>query len=294
MSALSIDHHVLAAIVLLGEVIALVGGLYLAYDLFGAPGGPLRRLTEIVSNTALALLFSVVGYLALFLIVTRFNPGLIDAYGQPATLAGLLGLGAGMGVGGGVGYALNKPCQYVYVPRSASRRMIYGFVTGAEIGGFGCLFYPLLGLDAGRQLTATTAFLAGLAFNLANGYVTATVVARLVMRRFKAPPASIPELDRLGIAAGAVGGFTLGSVFGIGYWLTFHTDAISGAFFALSGAIIAAIGGGFIAGMLQRIEWRIAHLSVRRLGILGILLVVIGFAMQASNELVTLLDIHVH
>jgi hypothetical protein len=293
MSGLSIDHHLLAAIVILGQIVGLVGGLYLAYDLFGGPGGPLRELTKVVSKIALVLFISVFGYLALYLIVASFNPGLITAYGQAPTLAGLLGLGIGMGVGGGLGYAANQRRQYIFVPRSRARRMVYGLLSGAEIGGFGCLIYPVVVRGEGLHVSAALAFAVGLGFNLVNGWVTATVVARFVMRRLKARPESIPSVDRVGLASGALGGFTLGSVFGAGYWITFRPDLFSGVLFALAGAVIGAYGGAYIAGTLQRTEWHIDTLTARRLGILGTILLFVGFVMQALSELASLFDIHV-
>jgi hypothetical protein len=45
-AALSIDHRTIAAIALTGTALNLLGGLYLAYDLFGGKHGPLRTLTE--------------------------------------------------------------------------------------------------------------------------------------------------------------------------------------------------------------------------------------------------------
>jgi hypothetical protein len=48
-AALTVDHHTPAAIALSGTAPTLVGGLYLAYDLFGGKHGPLRTLTRAVT-----------------------------------------------------------------------------------------------------------------------------------------------------------------------------------------------------------------------------------------------------
>ena len=48
-AAVTADHHTIAAIVLSGTALNLLGGLYLAYDLFGGLHGPLRTLTRAVT-----------------------------------------------------------------------------------------------------------------------------------------------------------------------------------------------------------------------------------------------------
>jgi len=65
-----LDHHMLAAIALTGNALNLLGGLYLAYDLFGGQHGPLRTLTRSVTYgvlfflgyvSVLPVVFSVLG-----------------------------------------------------------------------------------------------------------------------------------------------------------------------------------------------------------------------------------------
>jgi hypothetical protein len=43
------DHHIIAAVSISGISLDLLGGMYLAYDLFGGQHGPLRLLTRIVT-----------------------------------------------------------------------------------------------------------------------------------------------------------------------------------------------------------------------------------------------------
>jgi len=42
------DHHVIALFALIGMGLDLPGGLFLAYDLFGRRGGPLRTLLRAI------------------------------------------------------------------------------------------------------------------------------------------------------------------------------------------------------------------------------------------------------
>src|ERR1700674_4731313 len=68
-AALTVDHHTIAAIALSGTALNVLGGLYLAYDLFGGKHGPLRTLTRAVTYGVLFFLgyvvFLPVGFSAL-------------------------------------------------------------------------------------------------------------------------------------------------------------------------------------------------------------------------------------
>ena len=57
---MTVDHHTIAAIALSGTALNLLGGLYLAYDLFGGRHGPLRTLTRAVTYGVLFFLGYVV------------------------------------------------------------------------------------------------------------------------------------------------------------------------------------------------------------------------------------------
>jgi hypothetical protein len=57
---LTADHHTIAAIALTGTALNLLGGLYLAYDLFGGKHGPLRTLTRAATYGVLFFLGYVV------------------------------------------------------------------------------------------------------------------------------------------------------------------------------------------------------------------------------------------
>ena len=76
---MTVDHHTLAAIGLWGTALNLVGGLYLAYDLFGGKHGPLRTLTRAVTYGVLFF----VGYV--ILLPVRFSA--LAALGTGSTLA---------------------------------------------------------------------------------------------------------------------------------------------------------------------------------------------------------------
>jgi hypothetical protein len=291
---LSIDHHALAGILLFGQTIDLLGGVYLAYDLFGGPHGPLRRLTQTITYVVFSLVVGIVGYLSLFLEITHFNPKIMQAFGQQALLGGMLGLGVGVGIGAGLGYALSVSYQRQYIPRPPSVRVRNAVFTGTEIGLFGCAFYFLAEVSSHQQLTFFQALVEGAAFNLINGYISASLVARLLVRRLKSDELTVvPSFDRDGFTGGMIAGALVGGIAGIGYWLTFSTDAWSAALFALAGALVAAVGGGYVLGVIQRVDWWVTTLPARRLGLFGAALIFVGFAIQSAQYLVPLFDITV-
>ena len=76
---MTVDRHTIAAIALTGTALNLLGGLYLAYDLFGGQHGPLRTLTRAATYGVLFFL----GYVV-FLPV-RFSA--LAALGTGSTLA---------------------------------------------------------------------------------------------------------------------------------------------------------------------------------------------------------------
>jgi hypothetical protein len=76
---LTVDHHTLAAVALAGTALNLLGGLYLAYDLFGGRHGSLRTMTRAATYGVLFFL----GYVV-FLPV-RFSA--LAALGTGSTLA---------------------------------------------------------------------------------------------------------------------------------------------------------------------------------------------------------------
>jgi hypothetical protein len=79
VNALTVDHRTIAAIALSGTALNLLGGLYLAYVLFGGKHGPLRTLTRAVTYGVLFF----VGYA--IVLPVRFSA--LAALGTGSTLA---------------------------------------------------------------------------------------------------------------------------------------------------------------------------------------------------------------
>src|SRR2546426_943492 len=96
---LFIDHHIVAAITILGMVLDVLGALYLAYDLLGGKRGPLRRLTEIITYGIIGVLAGIPLALIGFGIGLKFNFRMLARLGY----SGTLGFAGGIGAGGGLG-----------------------------------------------------------------------------------------------------------------------------------------------------------------------------------------------
>jgi hypothetical protein len=291
---ITIDQRAFAAFLLAGQSISLIGGLYLAYDLFGGPKGPLRRLTAVFTYILLPLIVSLAGYLALYLVITTYSPDVASSIGHNTLLGGLLGLGLGIGFGAGLGYALNAHHQFRYKYRTRWQRVRNGALVGLEIGIFGCGFYVLAAFAAQRHPPFLNALLEAAAYSIVNGFIATTLIARLLVRRLpKAEEGRIPNLDKEGAIVGLLAGYILGLVNGVGYWVAYHPGLVSGVLNALAGAVVGGIGGGMFLGYIQHIEWRVANLPERRLGLFGSFLIFVGFAMESTQYLVPLLNIKV-
>jgi hypothetical protein len=147
---LTVDHHTIAAFGLWGTALNLLGGLYLAYDLFGGKHGPLRTLTRAVTYGVLFFL----GYVV-FLPVS-FSA--IAAFGTASTLAVEFARAA----------RRTRPSRGVDALSSLARGACYGvggtwlfgwrfgtafatLTTLGQIVAYRMGFTPALGLDARRQ-----------------------------------------------------------------------------------------------------------------------------------------------
>jgi hypothetical protein len=147
---LTADHHTIAAIALSGTALNLLGGLYLAYDLFGGEHGPLRTLTRAVTYGVLFFL----GYIVLLPL--------------PFSVLAALGTGGTLAIEFARAARDARPTRTVEAFSSIVRSACYGLGSALLFGwrfgvSFSVLtaigqivayrmgFTPTIGLDARRQ-----------------------------------------------------------------------------------------------------------------------------------------------
>jgi len=145
-----VDHHTIAAIALSGTALNLLGGLYLAYDLFGAKHGPLRTLTRAVTYGVVFFLgyvvFLPVGFSALFGWRFGVSFGVLTTVGQIVAyrmgFSPTLGLDARrqwrkhfLGVANRtIGYAVAGLVSAVMAQKEGRTTLVFGVGVGVAIG----------------------------------------------------------------------------------------------------------------------------------------------------------------
>lgn len=157
---MSIDHHTLAAVSILGTSLDVLGSLYLAYDLLGGQHGPLRLLTRAVT-------YSVV-----------FGVG----YGVGLGL--FFGLAAGLATGITISIELSRASRgldHYSLPWEGLFSAIRGLAFGAGL-------YRILGLE--YAIAFATLITVGQVFAYSRGMRPATDYAasrrpRLTRRQFR-------------------------------------------------------------------------------------------------------------
>jgi hypothetical protein len=295
---LVIDHHVIAIVGLFGVLCDLLGGLYLAYDLFGGPGGPLRTLTEVITYTFIALFVSVGSYIILFEIVTLLRFHIEEVLGTQATFGGVVGLGIGSGIGAGLGYSLNlqvhRRVPAKRKPYSPEQRLIYACLIGVIIGLFGLGIYLAVTASERALHGFGTSLVLGLIYNSVSGVVGGVLVARLlVYGGVQLYGGQRPRFDVHGMRIGLICGVIIGVLVGFGYWVFFQPD-IAIAVGGTVGGVLGGVGLGVVVGSAAQVMWWIDHLPKQRMGIFGTGLILVGLAVQALQYLISLLDVHIH
>jgi hypothetical protein len=194
---LSLDHRTIAAIALSGTALNLLGGLYLAYDLFGGKHGPLRTLTRAVTYGVLFFL----GYI----VVLPISFSVLAALGTGGTLA-IEFARASRGA---------RQTRVVEALSSATRSACYGLgcwllfgwrfavcfsvlTAAGQIVAYRMGFTPAMGLDSRRQWRK---HMLGVA-NRTIGYAVAGFVSAVVAQ----------DLNRTTMLFGIGMGVTLGAI----------------------------------------------------------------------------------
>jgi hypothetical protein len=245
---LTVDHRTLAAIALTGTALNLLGGLYLAYDLFGGKHGPLRTLTRAVSYGVLFFL----GYVAL--LPVSFS--ILAAFGTGVTLA-IEYARAARGA-----RATRTVEALASIVRSASYALGSAWLFGWRFGvTFGVL--TALGQMASYRMGFTP---------------TMVVNRRLVWGK-----------HILGVVNRTIGYALAGLV---SAWVAHSQDRTELLFGVAMGVAIGAVSAA-LALIVPLIESWADRLPIRRLGIFGTFLILVGFLLESAEHWVVLFDVPV-
>jgi hypothetical protein len=227
-----------------------MGGLYLAYDLLGGKRGPLRIVTRAATYTVL------------------FGAG----YGIPLGLVYGLVAGLGLGIALGLEFWLAASLRGP-LPRPAM--LGFAVLRGGTAQGLASAltFDARFGIAFGVLSIAGLGILYMLGFAPSQEYPTERA-ARPNRRR----------LARATVARGAVVGLA-GTIAGT---LT-HAGA-RGVWFGLEIGLVVAAVGAVVGFFVPSVEWWADSLPPQRLGVLGAVLLLAGFALQSVQYWVALLN----
>jgi hypothetical protein len=265
MAGMAIDQHTLAWIGIAGVVLDILGGLYLAYDLLGGEHGPLRTLTRAVTY---GLCFGIVYGVA-------FGPA--------------FGLVAGMGFGSLLGLEFAHIATGTAGKGAGARWpvMLFGVLRGAVLGiagglTFGAAFGIVLGLLAALGLVV--AYM--MRFSPADVVVAAAPHIALKQDntpvrprwRWNAVRAAAARGLAIGLAAILAGIVTRGSV---------------GVLLGLEIGLVVGLVGTIVSTVSPFVEWWADHLPERRLGAVGVAMLLLGLGLSSVPYWVTVFDISV-
>jgi hypothetical protein len=282
---------------LVGALVALVGTLYMAYDLFGQRHGLLRLLTETITYVIIGVVFGTLalGFIALDAVLV--DPYFVPVVTLPGAVSVLLTWGAGGGLGAGLTYVVTIERKWnAGQPKSRKDRPVLRIAMGLAIGIFvGCVAYVVM-----ANFRHTHGILSGLYWGTLQGIPTGLVFGLLValfLVHFDPQPLDVtdPEhsdtrtgrsvpFDTVGFLSGIATGISVGPMTSISYFAlygpivpkTFANISIAG--------IIGGLGLGLALGTVERTLIWIDRLPPKRLGVAGALLVILGFLFQAVQQ----------
>ncbi|HEY4817757.1 MAG TPA: hypothetical protein VIH67_10040 [Candidatus Acidoferrum sp.] len=244
------NHHIVAAISIVGTCLDVLGSLYLAYDLLGGQHGPLRVLTRAVT-------YSIV-----------FGVG----YGLGLGL--FFGLASGIATGLTVSVELNRFARgldHFSLPWEASFSAIRGAAFAAGL-------YPTVGLLFAVAFGILITL--GQVFGYWRGMRPSTDYSAARRPRFSPRLFWGTVLRTIGYTAAAL----LCSAF------VRHVD--HAWLFAIRVGLVTGLVTGIGFTLNPYIEFYADNLPERRLGVLGIALILLGFSLQSVQYWLALFDIH--
>ncbi len=276
-----VSRTLVAGINLAGLVLGVLGSLFFTYDLLGRPGGPLRWFLRVVLPSGLG------AAVALALVVPVAWWGFGAAPGKNAgTLAAFAYAGSLLGAYNGL---------FVDAPGVVrSRRVVSpadGVVGGVLGAGAGLLALQVLPTWPHLALTTQTMLLFAVVAGLAGGMV-ASIWRSLNRDRHNSGAARPPLFSRRGCVLGGVAALLLPAAVYSVLLVQGDTAAVLSPY-TLPTVAIVAVAGGVIGGLSRSIFWWVNTLPQRSLEVIGVLLILLAFVIQAVEPVLTLVGVAV-
>ena len=253
------DHHTLAAISISGTCLDVLGSLYLAYDLLGGQHGPLRLLTRAVT-------YSII-----------FGLG----YG--------LGLGLTFGLAAGIASGVTIAVELNRISRGLPHFSLPWEVFFATIraAGFGVALYWLLG-RSGPALGFAVTFAVLVAVGTSVAYWRG-LRPGIDYGRFRDSPR--PRLSQRQVVGTLVR--TLGYLAAAAICSALFDQGGENWSFALRMGLVTGLTTGILQLAIPFIEYYADKMPERRMGAVGIGLILCGFTLQSVQYWLQLLDVKV-
>jgi hypothetical protein len=254
------DHHVIALFALIGMGLDLLGGLFLAYDLFGRRRGPLRTLLR-------AILYCFI-FVAVYSIALDWRFSLV----------------AGIGLGLSLTYELGRRASAVDGVAGPQEPRGFFSLEPQEIG---------LALLRGFFLGAGAAWAFAIDFGLLFGLLTGTALLLAYWLGFS-PSHEFESLKRPHLSRRRLlGAFVIAILLALAAVLANWIKPVSAQplDFGLRYGLVVGLLGLLLGTLSGFTEWYTDNLPERRLGLLGICLIICGVIIQSVQYWVSLLDV---
>lgn len=280
-----------------GALIALLGTLYMAYDLFGQGHGLLRVLTEAITYVIIGVVFGTLALGVIALDAVVVDPYFVPVVTVPGAVSVLLSWGASAGFGAGLTYVVTIEKKWnMGLPKNRRDRPVLRVVSGLAIGIFvGCAVYVVM-----ANFRHTHDVLSGLYWGTVQGIPMGLLfgffVALLLVHFNPQPPEDIGAaqseariirsvpFDTIGFLSAIATGVSVGPMTAMSYF-ALYGPFVPKTFASISLAgIVGGIGLGLAVGTVERTLVWIDRFPPKRLGVVGALLIVLGFLFQVVQQ----------
>jgi hypothetical protein len=256
---MTIDRHTVAIVSIAGSSLDVLGSLYLAYDLLGGQHGPLRTLTRAVTY------------------------GVLYGLGYGLFLGPVFGIATGITHGITLAWELSRTARHG--PRPG---VLYDLAMSAIRGlGFAAGSAYLFGVTFG----VAPALRFGVAFGVLSTIGQTAAYRAGIRPSLDYAPGTRPRTTsrQLLAAVNRTAGYAAGGY--LSAWIANERQhALS---VGLQTGLVIGLVTASVGTFTPLIEWTADNMPARRMGIIGVCLIILGFGLQSVQYWLALLDVTV-